>query len=55
MSWSLAVECAGPIWPTMSFYTRLQQIKRIQCAEEANITNISMSFSATTPWVGALG
>ena len=36
---------AGPIWPKMSLYQRLQQTKRIQCAEEKIITNINRSFS----------
>ena len=34
------IEYAGQIWSTMLLYTRLQQTKRIQCAEEGNITNI---------------
>ena len=34
----------------MSLYTRIQQIKHIQCAEEANIEDINKSFSLTTPF-----
>ena len=42
ITWSLTIEYAGPIWLIMSLYIRLQQTKRIQCAENGNVMNMNI-------------
>ena len=45
-----SIICRGNLAYNVTLYTKKAKEKGIQCAEEANITNINRYFSLTTPY-----
>ena len=45
-----SIICRANLAYNVTLYTNIAKEKGIQCAEEANITDINRSFSLTTPY-----